>query len=255
MTSLRPVSGHDAHVRSSSPVKLDEHASFETHLRRDHPPAKQHAPECVPAQEAGEADLSSKSDIARRYEVLAPVALRSSVTELDARIYPQSLRVTGYLSILASKETPAISPDVEVMLPFRGPAADPRARGGDQPLPIPASFLHADDKLRATVPISTDESGVAQEQGDVARETDASTAVPGLFPEWAKRLARFEGGTATLWIRDFHLDPTQRQMAAEQLREYARGRGWTVDRVMVNGQEIWHAPQTKNQQRKELHGG
>jgi hypothetical protein len=24
---------------------------------------------------------------------------------------------------------------------------------------------------------------------------------------------------------------------------------------MVNGQEIWHAPQTKNQQRKELHGG
>lgn len=62
--------------------------------------------------------------------------------------------------------------------------------------------------------------------------------------QWAHRLIRWlqqQGHTPTIWLRDYFLDKTTTPVLIAQLRAQAREHGLVLQRIVVNGHELWRA--------------
>jgi hypothetical protein len=259
VTSLPPIDSRAVDAFSPATAKSGEGADFQSQLQRPHvPPASRHghAHGHEPMPEEVSAASSPKPDPAHQHDAIAPLDQPSSLAGLSARIYPQSLRVIGYLSMLGAGDARAVAQGTAAATSWPPPAQASSASDLCAPSPVlPEAAFRDVAETGAGAQAAIAAPAPVPEHGDIAIEAVAGGDTPGPAAEWARRLVRFEGGTATLWIRDFRLDPAQRQALAAQLREHARGMGRTVDRVMVNGEEIWRdGARTEYQARREPYG-
>ncbi|WP_046655880.1 hypothetical protein [Lysobacter capsici] len=87
-------------------------------------------------------------------------------------------------------------------------------------------------------------------------ESTASASAPrnasdGAAAPWAARLLRWiesEGGDATLWIRDYRLDPDAAQRLSRLMHTLAEEHGTQLQRIVVNGREHWRADRNSSQE-------
>jgi len=62
---------------------------------------------------------------------------------------------------------------------------------------------------------------------------------------WLLRLFRWleqKGHDPSIWLRDYRLDQTDAHQLAEALRTHASEQGIHLERIVVNGRELWRAP-------------
>jgi hypothetical protein len=87
-------------------------------------------------------------------------------------------------------------------------------------------------------------------------ESTASASAPrnasdGAAAPWASRVLRWiesEGGDATLWIRDYRLDPDAAQRLSRLMHTLAEEHGTQLQRIVVNGREHWRADRNRSQE-------
>ncbi len=166
-----------------------------------------------------------------------------------SRVYPEHLIASGYLS-----EIDTVRPDREVWrsgLDSPGPGVDVHESG----MNIPASPTGTDLQPAETPQVSRFDSSAQSIANAIASKA------PGSGPEvtssrelsaavladhfWAERLVRLtpdSNGRNTLWLRDYRLDEGDIERAAMELRQRHEREGGLVDRIVINGREIWRAP-------------
>jgi hypothetical protein len=62
---------------------------------------------------------------------------------------------------------------------------------------------------------------------------------------WLLRLFRWleqKGHDPSVWLRDYRLDQADAHQLAEALRTHASEQGIRLERIVVNGRELWRAP-------------
>lgn len=62
---------------------------------------------------------------------------------------------------------------------------------------------------------------------------------------WLLRLCRWleqKGHDPSVWLRDYRLDQADAHQLAEALRMHANEQGIRLERIVVNGRELWRAP-------------
>jgi hypothetical protein len=267
MTALPPVDLPAVHHRAQPPQRPKARDDFgkqvpqqrqatssekqPTAAAQTSAPAPAAAPKVAPEASV---TLQSPDLEAMLHEALAPVKASLAMSGLSGRIYPESLRVIGYLSMLegnvgvTTKASDAISlplPEQAAMLPSPATISVVKAEA------TPRDDVHIDGQ--ALMGASELDEGSAGSEAPAA--IGQSTAASGAQVEWLHRLIRLEGDTATLWIRDFRLDDSQKHALATQLRDYARTTGSLVRRVMVNGEELWRAGAGKDANNKGVSYG
>jgi len=91
-------------------------------------------------------------------------------------------------------------------------------------------------------------------------------ATPGLGPEtvssqecdvtaladrfWAERMVRLtpgSNGRNTLWVRDYRLEEGDLDRVATELRQHHEREGELVGRIVINGYEVWRAPDSEGE--------
>lgn len=74
---------------------------------------------------------------------------------------------------------------------------------------------------------------------------DPGSATPAAIAEpWLARLLRLldqQGHDPVLWIRDYRLDDAASQSVVAEVRSLAQRQGFKLERIMVNGRELWHS--------------
>lgn len=85
----------------------------------------------------------------------------------------------------------------------------------------------------------------APEAGSAGDPVDASApsmAVMASADCWAERSLRFtrqSDGQGVAWLRDYRLDPDKAGQVVRLVLQEARTKGFTLDRIMLNGREAW----------------
>lgn len=59
---------------------------------------------------------------------------------------------------------------------------------------------------------------------------------------WMKWIER-DGRDAVVWLRDFSIDEDQAARVVDELRSFAQAQGVGLERIVVNGRELWRNPQ------------
>lgn len=59
---------------------------------------------------------------------------------------------------------------------------------------------------------------------------------------WMKWIER-DGRDTVVWLRDFSIDEDQAPRVADDLRRFAQSQGVSLERIVVNGRELWRNPQ------------
>jgi hypothetical protein len=80
---------------------------------------------------------------------------------------------------------------------------------------------------------------------DVATLKTMSSHAPAAaewLARWMKWIER-EGHDAVVWLRDFSIDEDQAARVVEGLRGFALAQGVGLERIVVNGRELWRNPQ------------
>jgi hypothetical protein len=80
---------------------------------------------------------------------------------------------------------------------------------------------------------------------DVAALNTMSSHAPAAaewLARWMKWIER-EGHDAVVWLRDFSIDEDQAARVVEGLRSFAQAQGVGLERIVVNGRELWRNPQ------------
>lgn len=93
---------------------------------------------------------------------------------------------------------------------------------------------------------STASSGESTASASAPRNASDGAAAP-----WASRVLRWiesEGGDATLWIRDYRLDPDAAQRLGRLMHTLAQEHGTQLQRIVVNGREHWRAERNTPQE-------
>jgi hypothetical protein len=260
MTNLPPVDEYAAHHHEQPARKARPHADFSTHLPQQRPVVnldKQSTSARAASQAATnvvEAPKPPRQGDEMFRDALAPGKAGLILPGLSGRIYPQSLRVVGYLSMLEGVPGAPVTAD-EISKPgLFASAALP-------PTPIPTSVLEANGVSMANTglesqaaPFGKTAPPEASGSNEVANDTQLSDVGLQGQGEWLHQLVRFEGNTATLWIRDFRLNESQKQALATKLRGYARAVGTPIKRVMVNGEVLWREDATTDNNKGAAYG-
>lgn len=88
------------------------------------------------------------------------------------------------------------------------------------------------------------QSGASPADASESAAAPPRQAGDGALAPWASRLLRWiesEGRDATLWIRDYRLDPDAARRLGELMHGLAREHGTPLQRIVVNGRELWRA--------------
>ncbi|GAA0706160.1 hypothetical protein ISN75_10335 [Dyella marensis] len=230
MNPLLPLNTPDVLPAKPAPPKPNPRKDFEAHVRSSHA-----------SEQSGADGLSQSRQHAQPHadDAAAPLDVRLAMAGMSGRIYPQGLHATGYLSMLDSNRDGAdghaaggVSPELALAstpdaMPVPHASADAMAVGSD----ADAVAIRTDGMA---IPIERDSSATVE-------ATALRTGTSGDFAEWARRMVRLSDGTATLWIRDYRLDAPQQRALVEQLHSFARGAGQPLQRIVLNGQDIWRA--------------
>lgn len=65
---------------------------------------------------------------------------------------------------------------------------------------------------------------------------------PAVAAQWSMRWMKWierEGLAPTLWLRDFRIDHAETGRIVDRLRMFAREHGLRLERIVVNGREVW----------------
>lgn len=121
------------------------------------------------------------------------------------------------------------------------------ARQAQMAPPVPAA-----PAAIATQIVSMQESLLPRAEPEVRRATANAAGADPLAPSrtadataWAERLLRWlerEGRDPEAWIRDYALDDRAAERVADAMRGLAQERGVRLERIVVNGRELWRAP-------------
>ncbi|WP_266158303.1 hypothetical protein [Dyella silvatica] len=97
-----------------------------------------------------------------------------------------------------------------------------------------------------------------ESDADCSATVGAKIVLSAGLDHWARQLLRisYQGQTATLWLRDFHLDDAQRSALTEHVLAHALSMGQPITRLVVNGKEVWRAVSTSPvaDKEQETHG-
>ncbi len=80
---------------------------------------------------------------------------------------------------------------------------------------------------------------------DVAALKTMSSHAPAAaewLARWMKWIER-DGRDAVVWLRDFSIDEDQAARVVEGLRSFAQAQGVGLERIVMNGRELWRNPQ------------
>lgn len=91
-------------------------------------------------------------------------------------------------------------------------------------------------------------AAVDVESGDAS--SPAATRTWAAMP-WLVRLFRWleqKGHDPSIWLRDYRLDQADAHQLAEALRAHASEQGVRLERIVVNGRELWRAPDTSRKE-------
>ena len=170
-----------------------------------------------------------------------------------SRVYPEHLIASGYLSEIdvagferntGSNPNPT-RPGVDICAPSAGVLAS---------LPdmdsCTAETLLA---LKFEGPAPPVVNAVAGATPGLGPETVSSqecdvTALADRF--WAERMVRLtpgSNGRNTLWVRDYRLEEGDIDRVATELRQHHEREGGLVGRIVINGYEVWRAPDSEGE--------
>lgn len=117
-------------------------------------------------------------------------------------------------------------------------------------VPDPARLPGGFDALPAMpMPPRHDAAGSAGKDAgppSLAGSAPAAGAMP-----WLARMVRWleqKGHDPAVWVRDYRLEPAEADELAAALRTHAREHGITLERIVVNGRELWNARATNQQE-------
>ena len=160
-----------------------------------------------------------------------------------SRVYPQHWFANGYLSIIDVLACGAAAPAGRTPLVTSG---DPQRQG-----PIELTTSEAADVgdgiSKASIPapaLAPEISSPAPDEESPALSSNACALAMAVDHVWAERLvrlARDSRGITTVWLRDYSLNESAVESLVETMKREARRDGVTIDRVMVNGREMWRA--------------
>lgn len=187
-------------------------------------------------------------DVAIHAGMIAPSVGLAEGEVAWERIYAEHLVANGYLSVVdrvtSKEESPERQTTIggwnELLVASAQSLSAPEARAGladtqtaiDEGNPVEGPILQAAEAVG--MHIATGSGSEIPLQGP-STAMDAS---------WAQRLIRVTqgpDGVKTAWLRDFGLDAESFGSVAEWLRRNALSAGIRVDRVVINGREIWRA--------------
>lgn len=226
MNPLPPLNTREGLPNQPAPPKPDPRRGFEAHVRQPHAQQGRGGDEPLPDMQAPlHAD-----------DATVPLDVRLAMAGMSGRIYLQGLHVNGYLSMLAidragsdletascsSPEPTWTSTSATAAAVAPPVAANSESSAEAMAVRADSEFASAGDKLGAT-----------------EETTELRAGVSAVFADWARRLVRFNNGTATLWIRDYRLDAPQQRALVEQLQTFARDAGTPLKRIVLNGQDLW----------------
>lgn len=112
------------------------------------------------------------------------------------------------------------------------------------PLASHGGSLPAFENTGAVIAASTSQSA-NRTRDDVAALKTMSSHAPAAaewLARWMKWIER-DGRDAVVWLRDFSIDDDQAARVVEGLRSFAQSQGVGLERIVVNGRELWRNPQ------------
>lgn len=171
-----------------------------------------------------------------------------------SRVYPEHLIASGYLSMV---DTAAHDGDVPSEAAWVGPdtnipssgmstatptvALDPDGAGAMAKSPFDAS--HQPIANAGTVTWTDPDSEAASS----ARQLDAAVLADHFWAERLMRLTRDGDGHSTVWLRDYRLKANDFGPVVAKLRWHGQREGVPIDRVVINGREVWRAAASKGE--------
>lgn len=186
--------------------------------------------DAVQAQEIGEVVFSFHA----RGETGA-VEVFSVPWRLGANAALSHLSRAAYEAAIVLNARPASESVDQTLSPapasLSAPVASPRT---STLMPLPGALIASSASLAPGAPVA---SGSAVEPG--------STTSTAIAEPWLARLLRLldqQGHDPVLWIRDYRLDDAASQSVVAEVRSMVERQGWKLERIMVNGREMWHSP-------------
>lgn len=169
-----------------------------------------------------------------------------------SRVYPEHLIASGYLSEIdtAGSERNVWRSGWDAP----GPGVDVHGSGVNIPASPPDVDLHPAE----TLPVSGFDSSARSIASAIAskapgpgpeamssRELDATVPADHFWAERLVRLTPDSKGRNTLWLRDYRLDEGDLVRAAKELKQRHERESGPVGRIVINGREIWRAPDSE----------
>ncbi len=226
--------------------KRTDRGTFEKHLDTPARNAPGHgvsdahaAPSLQPANAGAQAPIDR---VAAAALLPMPSTSVESTLGAGATIYPQGLRVIGYLSMLGVQTTHDLSA-VSPSSADNAAAIEQRASMPGQGYELVGGETAGCSLHYAVVsaPIDADRSTMPGDEGTTVDATAAVDTSPA--GRWLRRrlsAAIGESGT-TLRLRDYHLAEGDIPAVVDTLLSHARHGGYEVSRIVVNGREVWAA--------------
>ena len=163
---------------------------------------------------------------------------------LEVVSVPWRLAAHGTLSQRGANE-PAAWP-VATTVPASEQLSGSLRPSSDQAVPgmhAPARLPGMREVLRAT-PIASRHNVAGSADLDASPPSLAGSAPAAVARPWLARMVRWleqKGHDPAVWVRDYRLEPAEAGELAAALRMQAREHGITLERIVVNGRELWNA--------------
>jgi len=164
-----------------------------------------------------------------------------------SRVYPEHLVASGYLSMVDAQDCdgntssePAAGIGLGADIAHSGKnAASSMIESGLDGGDVTSNFLF--DASPQSI-VSTSEASKPDSDPDVAvTESNAVVLADHFWAERLMRLTRDGDGQSTVWLRDYRLQAGDVEPVVERLRWHGRQEGVPIDRVVINGREVWCA--------------
>lgn len=189
------------------------------------------------AQEIGEAMFSfhvrGKSGAVEVFSVPWRLGANAALSHLTRAAYEAGT----LLDLRAASESVR-----QTVSPAHASTAAPAASQGTPTSTIPTS-----------APFASRASLTSASQVGPRSAVELGSATPAAIAEpWLARLLRLldqQGHDSVLWIRDYRLDDAAAQAMVAEVRSMAERQGWKLERIMVNGRDLWHSPHAPDSMR------
>lgn len=166
-----------------------------------------------------------------------------------SRVYPEHLIASGYLSVVdmatsdgnvPSEQAAWVASGVDVHESTPNAATLVFDLGLDVGKAVAASWFDASSQPIAYTG-GTTAPGLDSEVVSASRELDASVLADHFWAERLMRLTHGSDGRSTVWLRDYGLKENDLESVTAKLRQRGQKEGVLIDRVVINGHEIWCA--------------